>query len=121
MGIGVAKEGMAVGKEPGSGNDAEINVNRVMTIDEVAAYLQLGRRSVYRLAQRGEIPGRKILGRWRFSVREIDAWLARNPESSTAADPTGSEPVVADDSSKMQREGSEPSASHATTDLMSRT
>ncbi len=48
MGIGVTKKGQAVRKKPSSIHEAEVNVNRVMTIDEVAAYLQLGRRSVYR-------------------------------------------------------------------------
>lgn len=51
----------------------------IMTVREVAAYLQLGYRSVYRLAQRGELPGRKVLGRWRFHVRHIDAWLRDGP------------------------------------------
>ena len=44
----------------------------VMTIEEVATYLQLGRRSVYRLARRGDLPRKKVLGRWRFHVRDID-------------------------------------------------
>jgi excisionase family DNA binding protein len=46
-----------------------------MTIDDVAAYLRLGRRSVYRLAVGREIPGRKVLGRWRFHLRDVEAWL----------------------------------------------
>jgi len=77
-----------------AGNDEEgqSSVNRVMTIDQVAAYLQLGRRSVYRLAQRGELPGRKILGRWRFSRREIDAWLAHNPRTSAEGQPPAPAP-----------------------------
>ena len=30
-----------------------------MTVDEVAAYLRIPRGSVYKLAQRGKIPGQK--------------------------------------------------------------
>ena len=47
----------------------------IMTIDEVATYLRLGRRAVYRLAQSGELPGRKILNRWRFHLKDVEAWV----------------------------------------------
>jgi excisionase family DNA binding protein len=47
----------------------------IMTIDELAEYLKLGRRSLYRLAQSGELPGRKIVNRWRFLRSEIDEWI----------------------------------------------
>lgn len=47
----------------------------IRTIDEVATYLRLGRRTVYRLAQSGEIPGKKILNRWRFHIKDVEAWV----------------------------------------------
>ena len=47
----------------------------VMTIDDVAQYLKISRRSVYRLAQAGEIPARKIVNRWRFHRSELEKWL----------------------------------------------
>jgi len=49
--------------------------HEVLTLEEVAAYLQLSRRSVYRLAREGRLPGRKILNRWRFPRADVEAWL----------------------------------------------
>ena len=57
--------------------------NEVMTVDEVAQYLRLGRRVVYRLAQQGDLPGRKIANRWRFHLREVEAWVRNGPANDT--------------------------------------
>lgn len=48
----------------------------ILTIDEVAAYLKAGKRTVYRLAQKGEIPAFKLGGTWRFRRSELDRWIA---------------------------------------------
>lgn len=63
----------------------------IMTVREVAAYLQIGFRSVYRLAQQGDLPGRKVLGKWRFHVKDIDAWV-RDVEARAAQRPAGAGP-----------------------------
>ncbi|NIO03445.1 MAG: helix-turn-helix domain-containing protein [Proteobacteria bacterium] len=47
----------------------------VMTIGQLAAYLQIGKRSLYKLAREGKIPARKILNKWRFDRHQIDAWI----------------------------------------------
>jgi PTS system nitrogen regulatory IIA component len=41
----------------------------------VADRLQLSERTLYRLLQRGELPGRKVGGQWRFRMSEVDYWL----------------------------------------------
>jgi excisionase family DNA binding protein len=46
-----------------------------LTIDDLAAYLKMGRTKLYTLAQKGEIPGNKIGSQWRFDREEIDAWI----------------------------------------------
>lgn len=46
-----------------------------MTIDEVAAYMQLSRFTVYRLAKDRFIPATKIGRQWRFQKEEIDRWM----------------------------------------------
>ena len=51
----------------------------VMTVDEVAAYLRIPRGTVYKLAQRGKIPGQKVGRHWRFRREAIDRWLSRTP------------------------------------------
>jgi len=53
--------------------DAE---GEILTLEEVAAYLKAGKRTVYRLAQRREIPAFKLGGTWRFRRSELESWIA---------------------------------------------
>lgn len=50
----------------------------ILTLEEVAAYLKAGKRTVYRLAQKGEIPSFKLGGTWRFRRSELDSWIAES-------------------------------------------
>ena len=59
----------------------------VMTVDELAAYLpKVPRGSVYKLAQRGKIPGQKVGRHWRFRREAVDTWLdsAQSPSDADA-------------------------------------
>lgn len=47
-----------------------------LTVADVAALLKLSEKTVYRLAQRGALPGFKAGGSWRFRRQDIDAWTA---------------------------------------------
>jgi excisionase family DNA binding protein len=47
----------------------------IFTLDEFAAYLKVGKRTLYRLASHGEIPAFKVGGTWRFRQSEIDRWI----------------------------------------------
>ncbi|SRR6266851_6596811 len=51
-------------------------VASLLTVDEVADFLRASPAMIYRLLKRGEIPGFKIGGDWRFDVEEIDRWRA---------------------------------------------
>lgn len=42
---------------------------------QLAEYLQLSQRTVYRLLERGDIPAVKVGGQWRFRKSAIDEWL----------------------------------------------
>jgi len=53
-----------------------------MTVPQVAELLQLSEKTVYRLAQKGELPGFKAGGSWRFRRRDIDAWAAKQIRGS---------------------------------------
>lgn len=52
-------------------------VEGVMTIQEVSAYLRLGQSTIYKLVKEGELPGRKVGGQWRFSRKKLEEWLER--------------------------------------------
>ena len=49
--------------------------DEILTLDEVAAYLKAGKRTVYRLAAAKKIPAFKVGGTWRFSRADIDSWI----------------------------------------------
>jgi len=53
------------------------DTGEIFTLDEVAAYLKVGKRTVYRLAAAKKIPAFKVGGTWRFRRQEIDLWIKR--------------------------------------------
>ncbi len=56
----------------------------VMTVEEVSDYLRLGKSTVYKLVQEGELPGRKVGGTWRFSREGLEEWLRERPSIDTS-------------------------------------
>ena len=48
---------------------------QLLTIDEVAKYLRVKRRTIYEWLKKGKIPAIKTVGQWRFKKEKIDAWL----------------------------------------------
>ena len=57
---------------------------RILTIDELAKYLKVGKTTLYRLAQEGKIPGQKVGKHWRFSRESIDRWLEESKRPGQA-------------------------------------
>jgi excisionase family DNA binding protein len=49
--------------------------DRLMTIKQLAGYLNLNERTVLRLVTDGGLPGVKVGNQWRFRKAMIDAWL----------------------------------------------
>ena len=47
----------------------------VMTVKQVARYLQLDEQTIYKMARQGEIPCTKISSQWRFKKDMVDEWL----------------------------------------------
>ena len=54
-----------------------MNGSPAMTVREVAAYLNVDEKTVYRLTTRGRLPGFKVAGAWRFKREDIDEWIER--------------------------------------------
>ena len=52
----------------------------MMTVSEVSAYLSLSPRSVYRLV--GDLPAIRVGGRWRFRVSDVEQWLLKQRKAS---------------------------------------
>lgn len=49
----------------------------ILTIKEVAEYLKIKEKTAYALAAKGEIPGFKVGGSWRFDKNDIQQWIEK--------------------------------------------
>lgn len=60
--------------------EASLLANRMLTAQELAAYLRVNRSTVYRLLKKGELPGFRIGSEWRFRIEDVNRWFReRNP------------------------------------------
>lgn len=62
------------------------------TLETLAQYLRLSPQQVLKLAEREQVPGRKVGGQWRFSAAEVHHWMERrmgNLEEQELADVEG--------------------------------
>jgi excisionase family DNA binding protein len=55
-------------------------ISNILTVRQLATYLNMASVTIYRLAARGELPGTKVGGQWRFHKQAIDEWLSRKPD-----------------------------------------
>ncbi len=60
-----------------------------LTVRQVAKRLNVNERTVYRMAQAGEIPAFKVAGTWRVLGVDFDAWIERQKAIATAERPKG--------------------------------
>jgi len=50
----------------------------ILTIEEAAEYLRLGKRSVYKLAKSGQLPAKMVLNKWRFERESLREWVKQS-------------------------------------------
>lgn len=50
-------------------------MDELLTLKQIAQHLQVSERTVFRLLERGELPGLKVGGHWRFRRGVVDYWL----------------------------------------------
>ncbi|MBN1314518.1 MAG: helix-turn-helix domain-containing protein [Anaerolineales bacterium] len=49
--------------------------DRILTVEEVAIFLQLSEATIYKMAQDGKIPAKRVGRSWRFSHAQIQEWF----------------------------------------------
>jgi excisionase family DNA binding protein len=64
-------------------------MDEILTASEAAALLKVHKRTVYRLAEEGIIPGGRIGHRWRFSRHNILALVSKGENGSLDQTPIG--------------------------------
>ena len=50
----------------------------LLTLRQVAQYLNVDKFTVYRLLAQKQLPAFKVGNQWRFKRKMIEAWLAKN-------------------------------------------
>lgn len=58
-------------------------VEPAMTVRDVAAFLNVDEKTIYRLAQRGDLPGFKVSGSWRFQRPDLEGWIAERKDQAS--------------------------------------
>ena len=53
-------------------------MSELLTLEELASYLRVTEKTVYRLLDKRSIPATKVGRQWRFDKAEIDDWLHHN-------------------------------------------
>ena len=49
--------------------------DEILTLPEVAQLLKVAEKTVYTMAQKGEVPAFKVRGQWRFKSADLDHWI----------------------------------------------
>lgn len=63
-----------------------------LKVSQVADRLNVNDRTVYRLAQAGDLPEFKVAGSWRFLEEDIEAWIDEQKRQAHRATPSAEEP-----------------------------
>lgn len=51
---------------------------QLLTLEQVAEYLNVDKFTVYRLLSEKQLPGFKVGNQWRFKKKLIENWLKKN-------------------------------------------
>jgi len=58
--------------------------SEVLTIKEVAEYLKVNERTIYRLAASNDLPGFRVGNAWRFKRSDLEAWVLKQTEQTNS-------------------------------------
>lgn len=58
--------------------------DEVLTIKEIAVLLKLADKTVYSMAQLGELPAFKVRGQWRVRRADFEAWMLAQAKAARA-------------------------------------
>lgn len=54
--------------------------DQILTLKQVAEYLQLAEKTAYRLAAEKKLPGFKVGGSWRFKRHDLEQWIEQQKQ-----------------------------------------
>lgn len=56
-----------------------------LTVRDVATYLNVDEKTIYRLVQKGSLPGFKVSGSWRFQKLDLENWVTRQKNCASGS------------------------------------
>ncbi len=59
--------------------------DEILTLPEVAQLLKVAEKTVYSMAQKGQLPAFKVGGQWRFKRADLDQWIEQQKAASRDA------------------------------------
>lgn len=60
--------------------------DEILTLPEVAQLLKVAEKTVYSMAQKGQLPAFKVGGQWRFKRVDLDQWIERQKAARDAGE-----------------------------------
>lgn len=60
--------------------------DEILTIQEIAILLKLADKTVYSMAQAGELPAFKVRGQWRVRRVDFEAWMESQAQNRGGKD-----------------------------------
>jgi len=76
------------------------SIKPAMTVKDVASFLSVDEKTIYRLVQQGKLPGFKVAGAWRFQFDDIQGWI--NEQKSLMASTTSVHQIVSMESARIE-------------------
>ena len=70
-----------------------MNNKEMLNTKELAEYLNINEKQVYKLIQDKKIPATRITGKWTFPKQLIDAWIIKNAEENISGKGKTAEPA----------------------------
>ena len=67
----------------GKRKQGDLTMDKWLTLEQIAEYLQMSTSSIYKMAQKGKIPAYKVGRQWRFKKEEIDEWIRKQKSLRT--------------------------------------
>ena len=61
--------------------------SELLKLKDVAMLLRVGEKTIYTMAQEGELPAFKVRGQWRFLKKDIEAWIDTQKNINNCSDP----------------------------------
>lgn len=66
--------------------------DKILTLPEVAQMLKVADKTVYTMAQKGEVPAFKVRGQWRLKSTDLDQWIEVQRNINTGHQKGGGRP-----------------------------